>query len=209
VDPEITTAKLLLVEYERLKEEQKTRIGFRDNLIYATLASMAAVIAAALSSKGQANLLLLLPAVSVLLGWTYVVNDEKVSALGRYIRGHLEPNLVRLTGSAPDLVFQWEVAHRSDRRRRSRKVLQVVVDVGTFCVTACAAIVVFWVNGPRTWPFLVLSFVELALVLALAVEIVRYADLGVGGAVTDTPAPAQPQDPGGAQAGSGAPPGAT
>jgi hypothetical protein len=209
VDPDVTTAKLLLVEYERLKEEQKTRIGFRDNLIYATLASMAAVIAAALSSKGQANLLLLLPAVSLLLGWTYVVNDEKVSALGRYVRGHLEPNLVRLTGSAPDLVFQWEAAHRSDRRRRSRKVLQVIVDIGTFCVTACAAIVVFWVNGPRTWPFLLLSFVELALVLALAVEIVRYADFGVGGAVANTSPPPQPQNSGASQPGSGAPPGTT
>lgn len=29
----------------------------------------------------------MLPPVSVILGWTYLVNDEKISAIGRYVRG--------------------------------------------------------------------------------------------------------------------------
>jgi hypothetical protein len=33
-EPDPTVGQLLLAEYERLKDEQKTRIGFRDNLIY-------------------------------------------------------------------------------------------------------------------------------------------------------------------------------
>ncbi|MCG5446165.1 hypothetical protein NIE79_004733 [Micromonospora sp. NIE79] len=173
-DPDGAIARLMLLEYERLKDEQRTRIGFRDNLIYVTLASMAAVITASLAAKGHANLLLLLPPVSTVLGWTYLVNDEKVSAIGRYIRDHLTPELDP-TGTA----FGWERAHRSDARRRSRKILQVIVDLGTFCVPAMAAMVVYWVNGPYNWPFLLVSFVELAVVLALAVEMVRYADVRV------------------------------
>ncbi|WP_165556219.1 hypothetical protein [Streptomyces violaceusniger] len=29
---DVTESRLLLAEYDRIKEEQKTRIGFRDNL---------------------------------------------------------------------------------------------------------------------------------------------------------------------------------
>lgn len=175
-DGEITVAKLLLVEYERLKDEQKTRIGFRDNLVYATLASMAAVTAATLNARGQANLLLLLPPVSVLLGWTYLVNDEKVSAAGQYIRTEITP---RLSALVPDgaAVFAWETFHRSDARRRVRKVLQLAVDLSTFCVAPLTALVIFWVYGSRTATFMVVSLVEAIVVVVLAVHIILYADL--------------------------------
>jgi hypothetical protein len=175
-EPDVTVPKLLLVEYERLKEEQKTRIGFRDNLIYATLASMAGVIAATLAAKSHANLLLLLPPVSTVLGWTYLVNDEKVSAIGRYIRQHLGPKLDPQGGNG---VFGWEIAHRSDSSRRSRKMIQLFMDLGIFFVPAVSAIVVYWVNGPWRWPFMAVSVVEAVVVLVLALEISRYADLGV------------------------------
>lgn len=194
-EPDVTVSKLLLAEYERLKEEQKVRIGFRDNLIYATLASMAAVLTAALTAKGHANLLLLLPPVTTLLGWTYLVNDEKVSAIGRYIRDDIG---VRLAAVVSADVFGWEIAHRSDPRRRTRKVLQLVVDLGGFCAPALAAIVVYWVNGPLRWPFLVVSIAEAAVVGVLALEMIRYADLGVGAsAPRPTPPPAAPPTPAG------------
>ncbi|OJF10049.1 hypothetical protein [Couchioplanes caeruleus] len=179
-DASVTTGKLLLVEYERLKEEQKTRIGFRDNLIYATLASMAGVVAATLTPRGHSGLLLLLPPVCVVLGWTYLVNDEKVSALGRYLRLTLAPRLAELAGAPGEEVFGWEIAHRSDPERRLRKVSQLVVDLGTFCLPAVSALVVFWVDGPGRGDLTVVSVMELLLVLALGVQIVRYADLAQG-----------------------------
>jgi hypothetical protein len=178
-NPGPTVGQLLLTEYERLKDEQKTRIGFRDNLIYVTLASMAAVIAAVLSAKGHANLLLLLPPVSTVLGWTYLVNDEKVSAIGRYLRGYVAPRL-----DSSGTAFAWETTHRSDRYRQHRKIMQVVVDLGTFAAPAAAAIIVYWINGPWEWPILAVSIAELAVVLGLAAEIVRYADLEVSGPAT-------------------------
>lgn len=175
-DGDITVGKLLVLEYERIKDEQKTRIGFRDNLVYATLASMAAVIAATLNARGQANLLLLLPPVSVLLGWTYLVNDEKVSAAGRYIRTEIAP---RLSVLVPDgsTVFAWETVHRSDPRREMRKMLQLAVDLSTFCVAPLAALVVFWDCGPRTATFMVVSLAETVVVAVLAVQIILYSDL--------------------------------
>ncbi|GGQ59671.1 hypothetical protein [Couchioplanes azureus] len=182
-DSSVTTGKLLLVEYERLKEEQKTRIGFRDNLIYATLASMAGVVAATLAPRGHAGLLLLLPPVCVVLGWTYLVNDEKVSALGRYLRLTLAPRLAALAGATEEeapAVLGWETAHRSDPERRLRKASQLVVDLGTFCLPAVSALVVFWVDGPGRGDLAVVSVLELLVVLGLGVQIVRYADLARG-----------------------------
>lgn len=173
---DVTIAKLLTLEYERLKEEQKTRIGFRDNLVYATLASMAAVIAATLSARGQANLALLLPPVALLLGWTYLVNDEKISAAGRYIRTELAPRLAaELPRATP--VFGWESFHRADPRRRTRKALQLAVDLGVFCLAPTVALVVFWASGPRTVVYMTISVAEAAAVLGLAAHLVLYADL--------------------------------
>ncbi len=178
-ESEVGIGKLLLTEYERLKDEQKTRIGFRDNLIYATLASMAGVITAVLSVKGHANLLLLLPPVSTVLGWTYLVNDEKVSAIGRYIRRVLGPRLAELAAEPGNgAVFGWEIQHRADSRRISRKVGQVAVDLGTFCVPAVVAVLIFWVNGPLTPAFIGVSVAELVVVSGLAGQMIRYADLG-------------------------------
>lgn len=179
-DDDLTVGKILLAEYERIKDEQKVRIGFRDNLIYVTLATMAAVIFAALQAKGHANLLLLLPPVSVLLGWTYVVNDEKISAIGRYIRNQLAPRLADLIGDAGH-ILGWEVAHRSDPRRLSRKYLQLAVDLSTFCLAPLAAIVVAMVNGPRTVPFAAVSVVELVALSVLAWQIVVYAEFREAG----------------------------
>ena len=178
-DSDVTNANLLLVEYGHLKDEQKSRVTFRDNLIYVNLASMATVIAAALSAKGHANLLLLLPPVSALLGWTYLVNDEKISAIGRYIREEIQP---RLTAHANDsqTVFGWEWVHRSDARRTSRKLLQFAVDLTAFCLAPLAAITAFWVSGPRTVPFLTISIVETLVVIVLIVQITVYLDARQG-----------------------------
>ncbi|MEU8118726.1 hypothetical protein AB0C21_08445 [Spirillospora sp. NPDC049024] len=172
---DMTSARLMTTEYERIKEEQKTRIGFRDNLIYATLASMAAVISATLSAHDTAYLLLL-PPVSVVLGWTYLVNDEKISSIGRYVRTELAPRLMEATGeSAP--VFGWESAHRSDRYRISRKYSQLIVDLVTFCLAPSVAFAIFWSSSSVTALLMVASIAEAVFVGGLLVQIVLYADL--------------------------------
>ncbi|SCG14827.1 hypothetical protein GA0070610_1045 [Micromonospora echinofusca] len=173
---EVTNAELLLVEYQHLKDEQKNRVTFRDNLVYATLASMAAVVAATLSSKNHTDLLLLLPPVSVLLGWTYLVNDEKISAIGTYIREDLAPRLGHLTGEE-EPVFRWELTHRSDQRRRTRKLLQLIVDVSTFCGPPLAAVAISLTYGSRETVLVAASIIEIVAVGVLAAQIISYADL--------------------------------
>ncbi|MCM2415564.1 MULTISPECIES: hypothetical protein [unclassified Streptomyces] len=173
----IDIGQLLLAEYEHIKQEQRARIGFRDNLIYATLGVMAAVIGSTLARGGHLEMLLLLPPLSVVLGWTYLVNDEKISAVGRYIRDDLSPRLQELA-SVRTAVFGWESAHRRDTRRRSRKRFQLAVDLMTFCGAPLAALAVYWLLGPTPWPLVTIALTETFMVIGLTVQIVRYAELG-------------------------------
>ncbi|MGQ4418060.1 hypothetical protein ACN6LA_004593 [Streptomyces sp. SAS_269] len=178
---DVSVGQLLLAEYQTIKDEQKTRIGFRDNLLYVTLTVVAAVIAAAAQAK-QTAMLLALPPVCVVLGWTYLVNDQKISAIGAYVREELGPRLaetVRVRGAE---VFRWEVAHRGDARRVSRKVAQCVVDLLAFCVVPLSALVVYWVGDDVPAGLAVLSVLEAVSVAGLGVYIVQYAvPFGVGG----------------------------
>ncbi|MCQ9178221.1 hypothetical protein KMT30_04035 [Streptomyces sp. IBSBF 2953] len=177
---EVRPGQLLLAEYQSVKDEQKARIGFRDNLLYVTLAVVAAVIAAA-AQAGQTAMLLALPPVCVVLGWTYLVNDEKISAVGRYVRQELGPRLAELAGT--EVAFRWETYHRGDARRVSRKIVQCVVDLLAFCVVPLAALVVYWCGGQVTAGLLVLSLAEAGAVAGLGVFVVRYAvPFGGGGA---------------------------
>ncbi|GAB2858544.1 hypothetical protein GCM10027074_27050 [Streptomyces deserti] len=169
---DLTVGQLLLAEYQTVKEEQKTRIGFRDNLLYVTLTIVAAVIAAAAQAE-QPAMLLALPPVCVVLGWTYLVNDEKISAIGAYIRTDLGPRLAQLAGA--QRAFAWEIAHRSDSRRRSRKTIQCAVDLLAFCVVPLAGLAVYWAAGDVSPGLLVLSLVEAVTVAGLGVQVVSYA----------------------------------
>ena len=174
---DITVGQLLLAEYQVVKDEQKARIGFRDNLLYVTLAAVAALVAAAAQTE-RASMLLALGPVCVVLGWTYLVNDEKISAIGAYVRGDLGPRLAEL--AAPDEraapgAFGWETAHRGDARRRSRKAIQCLVDLVAFCVVPLAGLVVFWAAGEGSGLLVALSVVEAVAIAGLGCQVVWYA----------------------------------
>ncbi|WP_432134169.1 MULTISPECIES: hypothetical protein [unclassified Streptomyces] len=179
-EQDVTAGQLLLAEYQSVKDEQKARIGFRDNLLYVTLAVVAAVIAAAVQAK-RTEMLLALPPVCVVLGWTYLVNDEKISAIGRYVRGELGPRLAQLAGATD--VFGWETFHRNDARRAARKIVQCVVDVLAFCVVPMSGLCVYWGGGQVSGGLLAVSVVEAGAVVGVGVFVVRYAlgERGRGG----------------------------
>ncbi|MGD1225079.1 MULTISPECIES: hypothetical protein [Streptomyces] len=168
----VNGGQLLLAEYQSVKDEQRARIGFRDNLLYVTLAVVAAVVAASAQAR-QAAMMLALPPVCVVLGWTYLVNDEKISAIGAYVRGELGPRLAELAGA--EAAFRWETAHRGDARRASRKVIQCGVDLLAFCLVPLAGLVVYWASGQVSAGLVVLSVAEALAVAGLGVQVVLYA----------------------------------
>jgi hypothetical protein len=174
--------EVFLKEYDKLKSEQAQRIGFRDNLLYVTLGVFGSVISFAVSSPSNSYALLVIPWVCLILGWTYVVNDEKISAIGRYIRYKLVDRVKEHTGYTDvETLFGWEIAHRSDKHRKRRKVQQLIVDEITFVFSGVIALLAFWflVSQPPL-AVRILSWVELLLLIVLGVEMFVYADLADG-----------------------------
>lgn len=174
--------EILLKEYDKLKSEQTQRIGFRDNLLYVTLGVFGAVISFAVSAPSNHYALLIIPWVCLILGWTYVVNDEKISAIGRYIRHKLVDKLKDHTGYTElDTLFGWEIAHRDDKHRMRRKIQQLIIDEITFVFAGVIALTAFWLLVPNS-PLVVkiLSWIEFLLLIVLGVEIFIYADLAKG-----------------------------
>jgi hypothetical protein len=170
-----------LKEYETLKDEQRARIGFRDNLVYVTLVAIGGVLSYALTKGANLTVLLVLPMVCFVLGWTYLVNDEKVSAIGKYIRTTLFDRVRELTGEKDIHVFGWEVVHRSDKRRLRRKLMQLLVDEITFVGVGIAALGMFLKHAPTISVFLYTIILAEALLLAvLAFEIFAHADYKKG-----------------------------
>lgn len=52
---------------------------------------------------------------------------------------------VRYTCQHPELsAMWWETYHAADKRRPSRKLIQLAVDLTTFCGSAAAALIAFW-----------------------------------------------------------------
>lgn len=131
---------LLAMEYEQLKLEQRQRIAMRDNLLYATLGSYAVVVAGALQVQ-DIRLILLLPLVCLILGWTYYINDNRITAIGRYIETVIVPPLTP-DPAAGWPIFAWERAHRSERGRWFRKIWQTGVDLTAFILPIFLAVAI-------------------------------------------------------------------
>jgi hypothetical protein len=157
--------ELALAEYQQVKSEQVARINTRDNLIYVTLVAIAGTLTITHSAHSR-GYLLLVPAVTFVLGWTYLANDQMITAIGRYVREH--PALAAM---------RWETDHPADRRRRSRKVIQLAVDLATFCGSAAAALTGFWLAPSPQPPVLVLaSAAEAAAAGVLAYQFTACSD---------------------------------
>lgn len=166
-------------EVKTLKDEQRDRIRARDGLIYSVIVAVAAV-AGGTRYAGNA-VALLLPPVVLALGWTYLANDQKISAIGAYLRDDLGPRLAALTGAD---VLRWETAHRSDRRRRQRKTIQLGVDLLVFVLPGAVAVGWYWLSGPASAVKLVASVLEAVAVLVAGWQVIAYAETTPH---TDTP----------------------
>jgi hypothetical protein len=166
-----TRIDLLRDEVKTLKDEQRDRIKQRDSLIYSVIVAVAAVAGG--TRLAGAAVPLLLPPVTLLLGWTYLTNDQMVSAIGRHLRTQLAPRLAALAGTE---VLLWENTRLVDRRYRQRKTIQLIVDLIAFVAPALVAVVWFWAHGPANPALLAVSIVETAAALIGAWQIVSYAE---------------------------------
>jgi hypothetical protein len=167
---------VLMKEYDKLKSEQTQRIGFRDNLLYVTLGLQVSIVSFAVSNPSNYSALLVIPWVCLILGWTYVVNDEKISAIGQYIRDRLISKIKTQIGST-DPLLEWEIDHRNDRHRQRRKFQQLIIDEITFVISGAISLSAFWLLVPHpSIQTIFLASIELIFLVVLGIEIFIYSD---------------------------------
>jgi hypothetical protein len=132
------------------------------------------VIAVTTLQTAEVRLLLLVAPVCVVLGWTYFVNDNRITAIGRYIETVIVAAVAARTRSQMP-VLAWEQQHRSGRGRRSRKVWQATVDLLTFVVSMFAALAVVALASPPSPELAAAVGVEALVGVLLAYQIVAQA----------------------------------
>lgn len=181
----------LVVEYQALKNEQTQRIAFRDNILFVHIAACGAVGSWAITNidtSGELYALLIVPWLSVILGWTYLVNDHAISKIGSYfLKSSKEiSELSPATGVVADssekstavIFFRWEIYHRTDGRRISRKCYQYAIDLLTFCGSGVASILCFYnFSGDVSAVMKYLCFFECVLMAWLAIQLFIYSDI--------------------------------
>lgn len=170
-------------EYTQLKNEQISRIGFRDNLLYVTLGLFGGILSYALTDNSHYPALLVIPWVCFILGWTYLINDQKISSIGQYIRLELSEKIETLIQAEPRTLLGWETGHRNDEYRLSRKYTQLAVDLITFCLAGIISLLLFisltndLIND---WRILCICLLEALCLIYLSYWIIIYADLKKG-----------------------------
>lgn len=168
--------EILKLEYETLKKEQLARIGYRDNLIYATLGVIFAVVVASAQAKHPEFLVAIAPG-TVILGWVHLLNDIKVNEIRAYIREHLAPAIAAQVGTDQP-AFAWEADTPLTLRQRQTKLIQLVLNLSLFCGVGLVAELAFGpaLNARFTGPaafYLTFGF-YLLLDLLIALLAVQY-----------------------------------
>lgn len=155
--------------YEKLKDEQLKRIEFRDHMVYLTLAAIGGVFSFALTNTNYTTALLVLPFIIFVLGWMYVNNDEKISAIGTYCKDEIIPKLTSIKS--------WEEHNRNADRRKERKVIQLITDWSVFCFSGLFSLVCYYhLSSEINWVHIVVFGVEILTILFLAYQIYSYSD---------------------------------
>ncbi len=179
-DKNSNALEIILKEYEKLKDEQTQRIGFRDNILYVTLVSIGGVISFGMGAAANHFALLLLPLISIILGWTYLMNDEKISSIGKYIRENLNHAIHnQIEGGT---TFGWEFMHRTDKNRVSRKAIQFIIDELAFCVSGIVSVTAFIMLDKPQLGMVIVCTLEILALIGLGIEIAIYADFKEGNA---------------------------
>lgn len=166
--------------FETSKAEQLDRITkTRDRLLTVAVILYGSIAGAAFA---RAWVLTAAPLAGLVVGWSYLQNDQKISAIGAFIRDRLDPKYAALL-QVEGPVFEWEDVRRADDGYRSRKWWQLGVELLLFVGIPSGSVVAYWCVGPWLWPAGLGGVVGVAAILALGREFHRYANVNAPGEV--------------------------
>ena len=141
-------------EYVALKNEQIERIKIRDSFINYVIVSVGILLSVAFGgTKTHAVIVLSIPWVALAFGWVFIMNDIKISHIGRYLSEVLVPQ----TSSSWD---RWRVEHRNHFLENIYTGLSVQFFI--FVIPAVAAMVIYpFIRVPaplKLWEYFILTF---------------------------------------------------
>jgi hypothetical protein len=157
---------LEVAQYEQLKAEQRDRMKIRDRLPYVTFVALGGAIALSVSGSGivRSSVFLAVPLICLILGWTFLRNNDKIAEIGRFIRE-----------TYPEC--RWESYRFGINGRRRKKIIQLIVNLIQFVVIGYIALGVFWSSLNIGIMSGLASGVEVILLAILAVEFIRISDV--------------------------------
>ena len=168
---------ILLLEYDKLKEEQNSRISMRDSLIYISLGIFGAIFSFTMTNQSFMYTLLLIPPLSFILSWLYISNDSKILEIKKYIKNNLEPKIAKLF---PDKIeiFEWEKTYRDNSFKKLKKVTQFLVEEITFSVSAISALITFFIfTKALSFILSLVVFIDIIFILISMIIIYSHSDL--------------------------------
>ncbi|MTE13672.1 hypothetical protein [Nocardia aurantiaca] len=148
-------------ERAALKSEQLERIKQRDTFLNLNIVALGVVMAVALPGQRPAGIWLVVPWITAILGWAYLSNDDKVSAIARHLRLQVRP---------ADVASAWETSNKGLLRPRIRWIADVATFLLSYIVPTPVALALFVVStpgSPRTVGYVIMA-VESAVTSTLA-----------------------------------------
>lgn len=169
----------ILKEYEKLKDEQIKRIEYRDHMIYLTLVATGGIFSFAFDKPDHNIAYLVLPFLCLVLGWTYLDNDIKISKIGSFVITVLLPKLKNIHPNDNILITDtWEEFLRKDPLRKKRKWFQLFIDQTIFCFSSIISLATFFlIDNSISWTHILIAIIEVLLIIFLSIQIYKYADL--------------------------------
>lgn len=162
----------VLAEFNKLKDEQAVRIQSRDSVLNYNVVGLGVIATVAASAKAPVAWLLV-PWVSMVFGWQYLMHNEKVTAIGRYVRYVLRPAINHS-------VFGWEMSpKRVVTLTPVHRAGSLVFDLLAFSVP-CILGPVSWVVSAQAHSaaLVAVSTVEVGFGLFLAYMICLHSEFG-------------------------------
>jgi uncharacterized membrane protein len=167
----------LLLEYEKIKDEQRARISIRENLFYITLIVVGAVFSSLLPATGLEFGYLALTPVLFVVSNSYYYNDEMIGRMNDYIREVLAPKLGELSEDPAVELFSWESYNRKTRRKR-RRVYQTIANFILYPGASATAIIFFWSAKTQLSDLEKLFSAVCVLMTALMlIQVIYYSDI--------------------------------
>lgn len=168
---------VLLLEYEKVKDEQRARITIRENLFYTALIVVGAVFSALLSIPGIDFGYLVLTPILFVMSNAYYYNDEIIGRMNAYIQESLGPRIAAAMDLKGEPLFQWEGFTREGGRMR-RRLYQFVANLVLYPGASATSLAFFASRRSSLSTAEQMAVIISAMITALMlIQVLHYSDL--------------------------------